>query len=170
MWVVEYDNDTGTSDDCFCESWLITDGNTLFKCNNKEDANWLCNILNSTSPVKLSYSEYECDQCNWRGSSPCPIHHGDNITFTVEVVQFLRPDGRKRILNTELPIEVESAVNDMVSHGCMITVEELMSSKISVTISNEEEDVDIEIVPNSLEVRQSIITMLKRRRWKQLAI
>lgn len=45
-WEIEYDNDTGPSDEGFLEWWTVSDGARSFKCGSKEDAEWLCDMLN----------------------------------------------------------------------------------------------------------------------------
>ena len=49
MWKIEYDNDTGPGDEGFWQWWDVTDGNRSFRCNCKDDAEWLCNLLNITT-------------------------------------------------------------------------------------------------------------------------
>jgi hypothetical protein len=47
MFTIEYDNDTGPTDEGFWEWWTISDGKRSFRCDSSEqDAQWLCNILN----------------------------------------------------------------------------------------------------------------------------
>lgn len=46
-WEIEYDNDTGASDEYFAEWWTVTDGTRHFKCNSEDDANWLKDTLNA---------------------------------------------------------------------------------------------------------------------------
>jgi len=45
MWQIEYENNV-TFDGGFWEWWEVSDGSKTFKCNNHEDAEWLCGILN----------------------------------------------------------------------------------------------------------------------------
>jgi hypothetical protein len=49
MWKIEYDNDTGHSDEWFWEWWDVTDGTKSFRCSSQEEADWLCNHLNLTT-------------------------------------------------------------------------------------------------------------------------
>jgi hypothetical protein len=46
-WVIEYDNDTGPGDEYFVEWFNVTNGEKSFRCNSKEDAEFL---LASLSP------------------------------------------------------------------------------------------------------------------------
>ena len=46
MWEIEYDNDTGTNDDGYRRWWTVTNGIRYFGCNGKDDAIWLCDLLN----------------------------------------------------------------------------------------------------------------------------
>ncbi len=87
--------------------------------------------------------------------------------YEVEVIQYLRPDGRNKKVTTELPIETESLYQDMLSTNCRFESEVLMTGEISVSISNEEGDLDIEIITNGPEVQESMVTMLKRQKWRE---
>ena len=40
-WVIEYDNDTGSSNEGFWEWWTVTNGEKSFKCDSEQDAQWL---------------------------------------------------------------------------------------------------------------------------------
>lgn len=46
MWTIEYDNDTGPSDEGYLEWWTVTNGSKSFKCDSESDAEWLCELLN----------------------------------------------------------------------------------------------------------------------------
>jgi hypothetical protein len=46
VWEVEYSNDTGASDECFVETWSITNGVFVYDCNSGVDALALCDFLN----------------------------------------------------------------------------------------------------------------------------
>ncbi len=45
MWKILYDNDTGPSDEGFCEWWIITNGEKEFKCFDEGDAKWLVSVF-----------------------------------------------------------------------------------------------------------------------------
>jgi hypothetical protein len=45
-WRIEYDNDTGFSDEGFWEWWTVTDGTRAFRADTETDAEWLCKLLN----------------------------------------------------------------------------------------------------------------------------
>lgn len=47
MWTIEYDNDTGPSDDSFSETWIVTDGVKSFEASSQEVAEWLRDTLNA---------------------------------------------------------------------------------------------------------------------------
>lgn len=47
-WAIEYDNDTGSGDEYFVEWFNVTNGEKSFRCNSKEDAEFL---LASLSPA-----------------------------------------------------------------------------------------------------------------------
>lgn len=87
-------------------------------------------------------------------------------SYAVSVVEFLMPDGRTRNVTTELPIETESLYRDMVAAGCRFEAEMLQTGKVSVTITKEGEDVDIEITMDCSSIQKAMAAMLKRELWK----
>jgi hypothetical protein len=87
-------------------------------------------------------------------------------TYVVDGVQYLRPDGRTKKVETDLPIKSEEYYIDMMASNCRFEIEELTTGEISVTISSEEADVDIEVVGNGPDVQVAMVEMLKRRKWE----
>lgn len=87
-------------------------------------------------------------------------------TFEAQVMQFMRPDGRRNPTSTMLSDEVLTHYKEMQSAGCRFEAEVLLTGQVSVTISDNEEDMDIEIVPNGPKVQDALEKMLKRKLWK----
>lgn len=50
MWIIEWDNDTGWSDDYYTEWWHVINQDKSFRAYSEEDAQWLCNLLNEVKP------------------------------------------------------------------------------------------------------------------------
>ena len=46
-WKIEYGNDVGSTYDGFWEWWEVSDGNRSFECSSEEDAQFLCDLLNT---------------------------------------------------------------------------------------------------------------------------
>lgn len=46
-WKIEYENETGSMDEGFWEYWNVTDGDRCFQCFSEEDAQFLCDLLNT---------------------------------------------------------------------------------------------------------------------------
>ena len=90
-----------------------------------------------------------------------------NNTFTANVIQFMKPDGRQVIQYTDLPIEYKEKYEDMESRGCRFEAEVLNTGDISLSIGNprKDVDVDIEIVSNGPRVKDALIDMLNRQLW-----
>lgn len=80
--------------------------------------------------------------------------------ITVEVMQFFRPNGMKSLCTTRLPICVKKHYKRMEKAGCRFEAEQVFDS-ISVTISDDEKDIDIRIVPNGPEVQRAMVEMLE---------
>lgn len=87
--------------------------------------------------------------------------------FTAEVIQFLLPHGNKRSQTTELDEALLEDYNHMRESGAMFHAEILQTGEVSITISHEEEDVDIEVVPNGPQVQEAMERMLRRRAWRR---
>lgn len=45
-WKVNYENDVGPYDEGFWEWWTVSNDEKSFKCDSKDDADWLCTTLN----------------------------------------------------------------------------------------------------------------------------
>ena len=88
-------------------------------------------------------------------------------TFIADVIQFIRPDGRKEYHTFKLPIEVEAYYKDMVDNGCRLESEVLTTGDVSVTISDGESDLDISLSQNNFKLSDVIADMLKRQPWKK---
>lgn len=88
-------------------------------------------------------------------------------TFAVPVRQFLRPNGIIRPCSVRLPVDLEPAYLEMTRHGCHFEAEVLTDETVSVTISDDEQDVDISLTDNGAKVLEGMYDMLKRARWKE---
>ena len=64
-------------------------------------------------------------------------------TYTIEVTQFLRPNGRKNLITAEFPIETQPLYESMTKAGCRLEAEVLMTDEVSFSISNEEKAFDV---------------------------
>ncbi len=86
-------------------------------------------------------------------------------TFDAKVIQYLLPDGRAKNCVVRLPIEFNTYYECMLSYNCRLESEILSTGEVSVTVSNEEGDVDFSITRNGPEVSTGIQNMLQRKRW-----
>jgi hypothetical protein len=50
-WTIKYDNDVSDDDDAFWCWWEVSDGTKTFKCDDPQDAAWLCDVLNRQEPA-----------------------------------------------------------------------------------------------------------------------
>ena len=88
-------------------------------------------------------------------------------TFEAQVMQFMRPDGRRNPTSTMLSDEVLPQYREMQSAGFRFESEVLRTGQVSVAISGDEDDADSEIVANGPKVRDAMEKMLKRKRWER---
>ena len=86
-------------------------------------------------------------------------------TFTANVVQYLMPHGRSKKVTTELPVELWPLYEAMIAAGYRFEAEMLGTEEISVTISNDDGDIDCEVIPNDESVQVAMAGMLKRKKW-----
>lgn len=76
------------------------------------------------------------------------------IPFT----QYLRPNGRKRVVSIERPAEIVEAAHRLIKAGYRFEVEELSTGHASLTVvdPDDEGDVAIAVVPNGPEVPAAV--------------
>ena len=79
----------------------------------------------------------------------------------VRFIQYLRPDGRQRemFLEAQSP-EIVAKAAEIWKAGYRLESEILMSDMVSLTISDGEEDVAIELAPNGPEVAEAAARMI----------
>ena len=92
-------------------------------------------------------------------------------TTTVEVTQYLLPDGRQKRFTTELPADSEAAYGDMLARGCRLEAEVMLTGEVSLAVVNpsEQRDVDNEVVFNGPAVQVALVAMLAREAWTQVS-
>jgi len=85
----------------------------------------------------------------------------------VEVVQYFRPNGRQRLMTTELDDVLENLYEDMTEHGCRFEAEVLNTGEVSVTVYDGNQDIEIAVVQNGSDVQRTMEEMLRRQSWKK---
>ena len=92
----------------------------------------------------------------------------ENSGYRVDVIQYMRPNGRKVMKTTKLPMDSLAAYQDMRKHGCNFGAEVLMSGMVSMTIEDpkNEMDVDIEVIAKGKYIQKSMVAMLNRGKWR----
>jgi len=80
------------------------------------------------------------------------------IPFT----QYLRPDGRQRDIQIEVPPQVVADAHALVCSGYHLECEVLRTGEVSLTVFDptEEEDIAIEVVPNGPGVREAVARLI----------
>lgn len=94
-------------------------------------------------------------------------------TFRFTMTQFMRPDGRQKQIETELPCVVQDDYNAMIAAGYRLEAEVLTTDEVSITITEakvtcDEQDVDFSVTNNGPEVITGLVEMLQRREWEQI--
>ncbi len=82
--------------------------------------------------------------------------------MTVEVIQYMRPNGRPVRQLTDIGDRYRTAYAYMLRRGWNLAAEELTTGHISLSIENRKkgEDVDIRVVDNGPGVQRAIEAML----------
>ncbi len=80
------------------------------------------------------------------------------IPFT----QYLRPCGRKKEISIERPTEVCEKAMEIINAGYSFEIEVLTTGRVNMTISNDEDDHDMEIVDNGFNVPVAVDRMINR--------
>jgi hypothetical protein len=76
--------------------------------------------------------------------------------FTVEVVQYMRPDGRAVLMHTDIRDAFEAPYHAIRMRGWRLTAEHLIDGAVSLTVEDDEQDFPCEIVANGPEVQPAI--------------
>jgi len=84
----------------------------------------------------------------------------------VKITQFKPPDGRQVDQYSWVSVELGPAYHAMRDSGCELHSEILSTEEVSVSISDGDHDLDIEVVANGPEVQQAICRLLTNRSWE----
>jgi len=89
------------------------------------------------------------------------------MTTTVEVMQYLRSNGRKVWQTTTLDGDFQSDYDDMRNHNCHFEAEVLRTGEVSLTIWDEvkEKDIDTMLAVDSKDVQMALKNMLQSKYW-----
>ena len=87
--------------------------------------------------------------------------------FQAEMIQYLLPDGRQKVVYGALPDDVFIQYSDMIAHGCRLEGEVLRTGLASITVSDGDEDIDVSITPNDDKLTDGLVAMLERGAWRR---
>lgn len=88
----------------------------------------------------------------------------------VDLVQFLRGNGRQKLVTMELPDECRESYQDMINHDCRFEIEVLTIGAVLTTISQDGEDLDCRVTVNGPQVQGGMIAMLKQKDWRRQGV
>lgn len=90
--------------------------------------------------------------------------------FQARVTQFVRPNGNKRMLYVDLPQDLHEYYVSMIGSKCRLEAEILTTGEISLTVSNDEEDIDCRIVQNEGDKpTEALMSLLTQQKWLQVS-
>ena len=82
----------------------------------------------------------------------------------------MRPNGNKRLLFVDLPEDLHEYYVSMIGAKCRFEAEVLTTGEISLTISNDEDDIDIRIVQNEGDKpTEALMSLLTQQKWMQVS-
>jgi hypothetical protein len=82
--------------------------------------------------------------------------------MSIPFTQYLRPHGRKTHVEIDMPWEIEQKAKAIMMANLSFECEELLTGKVSLTISNQEQDLFIEVVPNNEEVVDAVARLVEK--------
>lgn len=80
--------------------------------------------------------------------------------MSIPFTQYLLPDGRKKIIEIDLDEIYGDAANMIIDSGCVFEIEILNTGHISMTISDDEDDLFIEVCNNGPDVPIRVMKMI----------
>ena len=80
----------------------------------------------------------------------------------IEFTQYIRPDGRTASVLIDRPADVAAKAEKIIAAGFVFECEVLMNGAVSFTIAGDEDDVEIEVVPNGPGIPAAIDRMINR--------
>lgn len=81
-----------------------------------------------------------------------------DIPFT----QYLRPNGRRAEVSIDRPAEIATLADRIIERGFRFECEHLSTGHASLTIANDDDDHDIEVVTNGPDVPVAVDRMVRR--------
>ena len=80
----------------------------------------------------------------------------------IHFTQYLRPHGRPVPVFIDRPDEIAAKADAIRARGFQFECEELTTGDVSLTISNDDGDHDIEVVPNGPDVPDAVDRLITR--------
>jgi hypothetical protein len=97
----------------------------------------------------------------------------------IQVRQFIPPFGHQELRNAEIPDRYKQLYEEMQTAGCELQVEILTTSEVSLTVSDDMEDLDILLIGSGPEedpdidwvgerpaVREALCQLLQNAKWR----
>ena len=82
--------------------------------------------------------------------------------YSIPFTQYLLPNGRKQEVTINRPKEIYDKAMAIIAAGYCFEIEVLRTGHVHMTISNDEEDLTCEVVPNGPEVLKAVDRMITR--------
>lgn len=83
------------------------------------------------------------------------------MSYGIPFTQYLRPDGRAKEVVLHHEENVEAAARELIASGLRFEAEVLVSGEVSLTVTDGEEDIAIELVPNGPAVSDAVVRLVQ---------
>jgi hypothetical protein len=84
------------------------------------------------------------------------------MNASIPFTQYMLPNGRKVDVSIERPSDIAAAAADIINRGYRFECEMLTTGDVSLTIADDDGDLDIEVVPNGKDVPAAVDRLILR--------
>jgi hypothetical protein len=81
--------------------------------------------------------------------------------MSIPFIQFLRPDGRRKAVEIDMPEEVENLAATLIEAGCRFEIEELTTGMVNMECMLENYCVAGELCPNGPPVPDAVEKLIR---------
>lgn len=85
--------------------------------------------------------------------------------MAIKFTQYLRPNGRTKVIEIERPSEIEALAQGLLKQGYVFEIEELQTGEVSMSIEDHSKEdpevIAMEICPNGPEVPNAVDKMIR---------
>lgn len=84
--------------------------------------------------------------------------------MSIPFTQFVLPDGRRRRVFIDRPEHIEEAAEAIMAQGYRFEIEVLTTGHVSMTVTDDDGDLCVEVVPNDHRVSPAVDRLVEQAR------